>query len=66
VRVDTRFLVVGKNAATTPTFSGFESLASNVRTLKRRIVVFLGSRSQHARGVEILSLKDFLAELPIR
>jgi len=47
-------------------FSGFESLASNVPTLKRRIVVFLGARSQHAKGVEILSLRDFLAELPNR
>ena len=45
-------------------FSGFESLASNVRTLKWRIVVFLGARSQRAKGVEIPSLKDFLAELP--
>ena len=46
--------------------SGFDSLASNVRMLKRRIVVFLGPRSQHAKGVEILSLKDFLGELPTR
>jgi hypothetical protein len=32
--------------------------------LTRRIVVFLGQRSQRINGIEALPLDDFLAELP--
>lgn len=43
---------------------GLGSLAARSDRVKRRIVVFLGSRRQLLDGVEILPLAEFLAELP--
>ena len=43
---------------------GLASLAARTDRLKRRIVVFLGDRRQLIDGVEILPLREFLAELP--
>ena len=44
---------------------GLQSLAERAgKRLKRRIVVFLGSRRQRLDGAEIVPLEDFLAELP--
>jgi predicted AAA+ superfamily ATPase len=43
---------------------GFEALAERARKLTRRIVVFLGKRSQRINGIEALPIDDFLAELP--
>jgi len=43
---------------------GLGSLAARTNRVKRRIVVFLGSRRQQVDGVEILPLDEFLAELP--
>lgn len=43
---------------------GFQALADRTRRLKRRIVVFLGSRRQKLGEVEAIPLKIFLDELP--
>lgn len=43
---------------------GLASLSSRSPRVKRRIVVFLGTRPQAIDGVEILPLADFLALLP--
>ncbi len=43
---------------------GFDTLAERARKLTRRIVVFLGKRSQRINGIEALPIDDFLAELP--
>ncbi len=43
---------------------GLASLASRTPRVKRRIVVFLGRRTQTIDGVEILPLAEFLALLP--
>jgi hypothetical protein len=43
---------------------GFQALAERTRRLKRRIVVFLGSRRQRMGEVEALPLEAFLDELP--
>lgn len=43
---------------------GMDALSTRTRRLKRRIVVFLGPRSQTVDGLEVLTLKRFLDELP--
>jgi predicted AAA+ superfamily ATPase len=43
---------------------GVTSFAEGTRKVKRRIVVFLGSRKQLMDKVEILPLQEFLEELP--
>jgi len=43
---------------------GFDAVADRVPRLKRRIVVFLGSRRQKIGNVEALPLENFLDELP--
>jgi len=43
---------------------GFDALADRVSRLKRRIVVFLGSRRQKIGNVEAIPLEIFLDELP--
>ena len=43
---------------------GFQALAERTRRLKRRIVVFLGSRRQKIGDIEALPLQAFLDELP--
>ena len=43
---------------------GLASLAARTDRLKRRIVVFRGDRRQLIDGVEVLPLREFLAELP--
>jgi predicted AAA+ superfamily ATPase len=43
---------------------GFQPLAERTRRLKRRIVVFLGSRRQKLAEAEALPLESFLEELP--
>jgi predicted AAA+ superfamily ATPase len=43
---------------------GLNALDGHVRTLKRRIVVFLGDRAQAYDGVEVLPLREFLSLLP--
>jgi predicted AAA+ superfamily ATPase len=45
---------------------GFEALAARSKHVKRRIVVFLGSRARRVDDIEILPLASFLAELPVR
>jgi predicted AAA+ superfamily ATPase len=45
--------------------SGIESFAARAGRLKRRIVVFLGSRKQRIGEVEVLPLEEFLDELPL-
>ncbi|HEX7879459.1 MAG TPA: ATP-binding protein [Candidatus Eisenbacteria bacterium] len=45
-------------------FRGLNALDTHVRTLKRRIVVFLGDRAQAYDGVEVLPLAEFLSLLP--
>lgn len=44
--------------------SGIASLASQSRRLRRKVVVFLGSRAQRLDEVEILPLREFLSALP--
>jgi hypothetical protein len=44
--------------------SGFASLGDQVPRVKRKIVVFLGTRRQVKSHVEILPLEEFLGELP--
>ena len=43
---------------------GLEAFAERARKVTRRIVVFLGARSQGIDGVEALPIEDFLAALP--
>ena len=43
---------------------GVGAFAECARKVARRIVVFLGARSQRLDDVEVLPLEDFLAELP--
>jgi predicted AAA+ superfamily ATPase len=43
---------------------GFTPLADRTRRLKRRIVVFLGSRRQQLTKAEAIPLESFLEELP--
>lgn len=45
-------------------FRGLAALADRSPKVKRRIVVFLGTRPQTSEGVEVLPLKRFLDELP--
>lgn len=45
-------------------FRGLAGLAARTKSLKRRIVVYLGDRAQHDEGHEILPLREFLAGLP--
>lgn len=44
--------------------SGFASLAQRTKRLTRKIVVFLGDRSERLEDVEILPLAEFLEALP--
>lgn len=43
---------------------GIDGFADRVRTVTRRIVVFMGARRQRLDGVEALPVEDFLRELP--
>lgn len=47
-----------------PDTPGFRSLAERSRWLRRRIVVFMGTRRQVSANVEVLPLDRFLDELP--
>jgi predicted AAA+ superfamily ATPase len=44
--------------------SGLTALADRCKTLKRRVIVYLGPRPMKVEGVEVLPLERFLAELP--
>jgi predicted AAA+ superfamily ATPase len=44
--------------------TGLASFASRAPRLRRKIVVYLGQRKQQIDDIEILPLRDFLAELP--
>jgi len=44
---------------------GVETVADRERRVKRSIVVFLGERRQRIGCVDVLPLRDFLAELPV-
>lgn len=48
-----------------PDFRGLAAFADRSPNVKRRIVVFLGTRPQRSEGIEVLPLKRFLEELPI-
>jgi len=52
------------NHVTRRMLRGLASLASRSARVKRRIVVFLGTRAQAIDGVEVLPLADFLKLLP--
>ena len=44
--------------------SGLRRIEEHVPKLRRRILVFLGERPQRVDGIEVLPLREFLAELP--
>lgn len=43
---------------------GFDALAERAGRVKRKIVVFLGTRARRIDDVEVLPLARFLEELP--
>jgi predicted AAA+ superfamily ATPase len=56
--------VKAARAASPDMLSGFASLAGRAKRLKRQILVCLGDRRSRIGDVEVIPLREFLAELP--